>query len=269
MAVLSETFSDNGGPAGKVVHRSNVLTSDSKTPGDPAEFRAGALPDPSGGLRKDSADRLSADGSTRTERVAFIWKEDAQGRGYLELYGDAVGRGGDMSERDLLARFSHTHPFIRGISHQLPTTNSQHFPNEFHHPNGVVWFVVQEDGNVVVYQNKVQHIPDTGHPIYWTGSQITPGYTEPRERPTPPTPPSPPPVDEPDEVQGVRVIYKTFNEIVRAGDFDRLGVIFAHSGGQRAVLDASDVQAYHAGRISWEGIVQKFFTKFADDDVSK
>lgn len=136
--------------------------------------------------------------------------------------------------------------------------------NEFHHPLGVVWFVIQEDGNFVIYQNKVQYVPDTNHPIYWTGSQITPGYTEmrPNHVPPPPVPPSTPnPTPEVDT--SVHFNYLGTNYDVHAGDFDAMTHIF------KVLLDASDITAYHNGNLSWEGVLAKYLRKVDGDNVSR
>ena len=258
MAVLSETFDQTGGPSGKVVHRSNALISDSKTPNDPAEFRAGTPPGVSEALRKDAGDRLSADGANRTERVLLVWKEDLQGRGYLELYGQTAHRDGDMNEDQLLARFSHTNPFVRGLSAGGAAPSGS---NEFRHPDGIVWLVVQDDGNLVIYQNREQWNYGTGRPIWSSGSQMDPAQTVLKPRPTPPpAPPSEP--HEPSQPEGVRVVYKGFDEVVRPGDFARLEQIFGIKAGQ------SDIDAYHAGRSTWEAEVQRFFNRVSDDNVS-
>lgn len=263
MGVISETFDPTGGPAGKVVHRSNALIVDSKTPGDPAELRLGALPDASEALGKWSGDRLSADGTNREECVLLILKQDAQGRGYAELYGQADGHGGDMSERDLLARFSHTHPFYRGIGGGVSPSDR---PNEFRHPNGIVWFVIQDDGNLVVYQNRVQWDYATGRPIWWSGSQVDPAQTEMRPRPdqTTPSQPAPSQPTEPSHEDGLRFNYKGIDYHVLPGAqfIAELEDIFDVD------LDASDAQAYHDGRMSGEQVLQKFRNKVADDDLS-
>lgn len=258
MGVISETFDSTGGPSGKVVHRSNALISDSKTPNDPPEFRGGALPGNSEGLRKDSADRLSADGANRTEKVLQIWKEDAQGRGYVELFGQTANRDGDMGEGQLLARFSHTGSFVRGLG-SAPVGGGS---NEFRHPNGIVWFVIQDDGNLVCYQNRVQWDYHTGRPIWWSGSQVDLAQTEMRPRPTPePSQPAPSQPSEPAE-QGLTFRYKGITYTVDAGDFALMEEIF------KVRLDASDEDAYHGGRLSWEGVLAKFRAKVDRDDES-
>jgi hypothetical protein len=67
---------------------------------------------------------------------------------------------------------------------------------EWHDPGGIIWFAVQADKMNVVYQNKVQYVPDNKTAIAY--GRMLEGFTEMRSAPPAPThPPTQPPVTQP------------------------------------------------------------------------
>lgn len=254
MAVLNETFGDI---AGKAVHVGNELLIDSKTPGDPPAIRLGALDGPNGeeALGKISFDRLR--NGRRLERVVLIAKETRGGAGYVEVYGQRAGQEGDMGPDHLIGVLTHG-----GAVLPVPSAQSTH---EIKHPDGIVWWAFQGDGNFVCYQNRIQYDYTTGFPLW--AANLFPGYqsvdpslTEPRERPVS-ADPVVPPITQP-EPAGYWFQWKGEDHFTEFGDFAGLDRVFGWT------IDQSDKQAYGDGKIDWSQVVIRYKAKGEDDNVS-
>lgn len=84
-----------------------------------------------------------------------------------EFWSHIPGRGWDDKDYERVFGIRHDGPvFYKGSS-----TGS----HEFRHPNGVIWGVMQGDGNLVLYKNRVPFDYATGDSYWSSGTVVNPG----------------------------------------------------------------------------------------------
>lgn len=280
---LNETHGPNNG--GRIDHDGNELTVDTKVK-DPSAVRFGkpfALAAPGDtAIGFLGADLVRSDGKREcvgqfTPRIDDrypVGHEGTAAAGSWELFVRAPNAGSTDAAMKKVMTVRHD-----GIEFHVPANvtpaSAPSLPNgsvvvdsghdiRIVQPDGIGWLVFQRDGHLVEYQNAIQWDYNTGIPIWATGKVYDLSLTQMRPRPTPEPPPDDEPSPQPDPVeeQGLRFNYLGQPYVVDAGDFAAMEHIFKVS------LDASDEDAYHSGRLSWEGVLKKFQAKVADDNVS-
>lgn len=252
MAILKETFDPSN--AGVLAYGGNELNVDSKVD-DPPGVRLGK---PAGGgeaLGKISGDLLVS--NSRKEKTLLILKHDAQIGGFYEFFAQTPGTESDAGMVRLLTLTT------RGATFHVPVNVGEigqgvGRQSNIYSADGRFHLHLQEDGNMVLYDKAQDNKP------VWASNSVQPDV--PWTPPAPPQPdpsPLPTPQPEPDPLDGYsQFVYKGILYTVKIGDFPTMEGIF------KVKLDRSDMEAYESGAMTWGQVIDKFFAKVADDDVS-